>query len=74
MTVAMALVLASLLLTGRAGSILSGAGVALLAGGAAGNLLDRLLHGAVSSHQRPPPLLGASTACSVRTLPPGPGW
>jgi signal peptidase II len=42
------LLLAWLLFAGRAGSPLAGAGLALLAGGAAGNLLDRLLHGAVT--------------------------
>ena len=42
------LLLAWLLFAGRAGRTLAGAGLALLAGGAAGNLLDRLLHGAVT--------------------------
>jgi signal peptidase II len=42
------LFLAWLLFAGRVGSALAGAGLALLAGGAAGNLLDRLLHGAVT--------------------------
>lgn len=37
-----------LLLSGRAGGSLSQAGVALIAGGAAGNCLDRLLHGSVT--------------------------
>jgi signal peptidase II len=36
------------LLTGRAGGALTQAGLALIAGGAAGNLLDRLLHGGVT--------------------------
>jgi signal peptidase II len=36
------------LLTGRAGGALTQAGVALIAGGAAGNLLDRLIHGGVT--------------------------
>jgi signal peptidase II len=42
------LLLAWLLFTGRVYTALGGAGLALLAGGAAGNLLDRLLHGAVT--------------------------
>ena len=42
------LLLVWLLLAGRVGTALAGAGLALLAGGAAGNLLDRLLHGAVT--------------------------
>jgi signal peptidase II len=37
-----------LLVSGRAGGTLSMAGVALMAGGAAGNMLDRLLHGVVT--------------------------
>jgi signal peptidase II len=45
---AVVLLLAWLLFAGRVYSALGGAGVALLAGGAAGNLLDRLLHGAVT--------------------------
>jgi signal peptidase II len=45
---AVVLLLAWLLYAGRVGSALAGAGVSLLAGGAAGNLLDRLLHGAVT--------------------------
>jgi signal peptidase II len=40
--------LAWLLFSGRLGGALAGAGMALLASGAAGNLLDRLLHGAVT--------------------------
>jgi signal peptidase II len=42
------LLLAWLLLTGRVAGALAPAGMALLAAGAAGNLLDRLLHGAVT--------------------------
>ena len=42
------LFLAWLLFAGRVGTTLASAGLALLAGGAAGNLLDRLLHGAVT--------------------------
>ena len=42
------LLLAWLLFAGRVETRLSGAGLALLAGGAAGNLLDRLIHGAVT--------------------------
>jgi signal peptidase II len=42
------LLLAWILFAGRVNTPLSGAGLALLAGGAAGNLLDRLLHGAVT--------------------------
>ena len=42
------LLLAWLLFAGRVGTTPAAAGVALLAGGAAGNLLDRLLHGAVT--------------------------
>jgi signal peptidase II len=45
---AVVLLLAWLLFAGRVDTALGGAGVALLAGGAAGNLLDRLLHGAVT--------------------------
>jgi len=45
---AVVLLLAWLLVTGRSGTPLTGAGLASLAGGAAGNLLDRLLHGAVT--------------------------
>jgi signal peptidase II len=37
-----------LLLTGRAGGWLAHAGVALILGGAAGNALDRLIHGGVT--------------------------
>jgi signal peptidase II len=40
--------LAWLLFAGHAGSLESQAGIALIAGGAAGNLLDRLLHGGVT--------------------------
>jgi signal peptidase II len=36
------------LLTGRAGGPLTQAGLALIAGGAAGNLLDRVIHGGVT--------------------------
>ena len=36
------------LLSGRAGSALTQAALALIAGGAAGNLLDRLIHGGVT--------------------------
>jgi signal peptidase II len=42
------LLLVWLLLTGHAGRVESQAGIALIAGGAAGNLLDRLLHGGVT--------------------------
>lgn len=42
------LLLIWLLLAGRAGRTASQAGIALIAGGAAGNLLDRLLHGGVT--------------------------
>jgi signal peptidase II len=42
------LLLAWLLFAGRVDTALAGAGLSLLAGGAAGNLLDRLLHGAVT--------------------------
>jgi signal peptidase II len=42
------LLLIWLLLAGRAGRTESQAGIALIAGGAAGNLLDRLLHGGVT--------------------------
>jgi signal peptidase II len=45
---AVVLMLGWLLLTERVPSGLSAAGCALLAGGAAGNLLDRMLHGAVT--------------------------
>ena len=45
---AVVLLLCWLLFTGRVHTALSAAGLALLAGGAAGNLLDRLLHGAVT--------------------------
>jgi signal peptidase II len=36
------------LVTGRAGGALTQAGLALIAGGAAGNLLDRVIHGGVT--------------------------
>ena len=36
------------LLTGRAGGALTQAGLALIAGGAAGNFIDRLIHGGVT--------------------------
>jgi len=42
------LLLVWLLLAGRAGRAQSQAGIALIAGGAAGNLLDRLLYGGVT--------------------------
>jgi len=42
------LLLVWLLLAGRAGRAESQAGIALIAGGAAGNLLDRLLYGGVT--------------------------
>ena len=42
------LLLVWLLAAGRAGRMESQAGIALIAGGAAGNLLDRLLHGGVT--------------------------
>jgi signal peptidase II len=42
------LLLAWMLFAGQVSTTLAGAGLALLAGGAAGNLLDRLLHGAVT--------------------------
>jgi len=45
---AVVLLLAWLLVTGRAGGAPSQMGFALIAGGAAGNLLDRLLHGGVT--------------------------
>jgi signal peptidase II len=45
---AVVFVLAWLLLAGRVPGVLSQAGLALIAGGAAGNLCDRLLHGAVT--------------------------
>lgn len=45
---AVILLLAWLLFAGRAGRVESQAGIALIAGGAAGNLLDRLLHGGVT--------------------------
>ena len=41
-------VLAWLLVTGRTGSALGAAGLALLLGGAAGNVTDRIFHGAVT--------------------------
>jgi signal peptidase II len=45
---AVILLLVWLLIAGRAGDTVSQAGVALIAGGAAGNLIDRLLHGGVT--------------------------
>lgn len=45
---AVILLLVWLLITGHAGRVESQAGIALIAGGAAGNLLDRLLHGGVT--------------------------
>ena len=45
---AVVLLVAWLLFAGRVEKALTGAGLALLAGGATGNLLDRLLHGAVT--------------------------
>jgi len=45
---AVVLLLAWLLFAGHAGRVQSQAGIALIAGGAAGNLLDRLLHGGVT--------------------------
>jgi signal peptidase II len=48
MSAAVIFLLAWLLLAGRVPTTLSQAGLALLAGGAAGNLLDRLLHGSVT--------------------------
>ena len=41
-------VLAWLLVTGRTGSAMGAAGLALLLGGAAGNVTDRIFHGAVT--------------------------
>ena len=45
---AVILLLGWLLFAGHAGRVESQAGIALIAGGAAGNLLDRLLHGGVT--------------------------
>ncbi len=45
---AMIALLVWLLLTGRAGGVLAHSGLALILGGAAGNALDRLLHGGVT--------------------------
>jgi signal peptidase II len=45
---AMIVLLIWLLLTGRAGGPLAHAGLALILGGAAGNALDRLIHGGVT--------------------------
>jgi signal peptidase II len=45
---AVVLLIGAMLFTGRVKTALSSAGLSLLAGGAAGNLLDRLLHGAVT--------------------------
>jgi signal peptidase II len=47
-TAAVLSLLVWLLVSGRAGGGLARAGVALMAGGAAGNVLDRLLHGMVT--------------------------
>lgn len=47
-SMAVVLLLAWMLLVGRVGDFRSQAGLALIAGGAAGNLLDRLLHGGVT--------------------------
>ncbi len=47
-SLAVVLLLAWLLITGRAGDFVGQAGLALIAGGAAGNLVDRLLHGGVT--------------------------
>ncbi|MGH9678805.1 MAG: signal peptidase II [Candidatus Acidiferrales bacterium] len=46
--IAMIAVLAWLLLSGRAGGTLAQAGLALILGGAAGNALDRVIHGGVT--------------------------
>ena len=46
--VAIVILLGWLLMVGRAGASMSQAGFALIAGGAAGNLIDRLLHGGVT--------------------------
>ena len=45
---AMMILLVWLLLTGRAGGWLAQSGVALILGGAAGNALDRMIHGGVT--------------------------
>ena len=45
---AMIALLIWLLLTGRAGGTLAQAGLALILGGAAGNALDRVMHGGVT--------------------------
>jgi signal peptidase II len=45
---AVILLLVWLLIAGHAGRVESQAGIALIAGGAAGNLLDRLIHGGVT--------------------------
>ena len=45
---AVILLLVWLLFAGHAGGVESQAGIALIAGGAAGNLLDRLIHGGVT--------------------------
>src|SRR4051794_32373939 len=47
-SIAIAILLVWLLVSGRAGGALSQAGIALIAGGAAGNALDRFLHGGVT--------------------------
>ena len=44
----MIVLLVWLLLTGRAGGALAQCGVALILGGAAGNALDRVMHGGVT--------------------------
>ena len=48
LSLAVAALLAWLLLTGRAGGRIAQAGIALILGGACGNLLDRLWHGGVT--------------------------
>jgi signal peptidase II len=47
-SIAVIAVLAWLLVTSRSGSALAAAGLALLLGGATGNVTDRILHGAVT--------------------------
>lgn len=61
-----------LLIAGRAGDSTSQAGVALIAGGAAGNLIDRLLHGGVTDflelragHFRWPAFNAADSAITI---------
>ena len=46
--IAVVFLLGWLLVTGRAGATLSQAGLALIGGGAAGNVFDRLVHGGVT--------------------------